>query len=103
MVSKHYDNQRYKREKFINEVLHGDGKVIDSFIVDKGHKNGLERHEVTDNGVIIIYNARTNKLVTKLIARKWQIIRLYNSVGREPPRWLIYLAKYHESLNYNYI
>lgn len=103
MVSSHYKNQRYKREKFINKYLNSDGKVIDSFLVDKGHKNGIERHEVTENGIIIIYNAASNKLVTKLIAREWQIKRLYNNVGREPPKWLIELAKYHESLNYNYV
>ena len=103
MVSAHYKNKRYKREKFINKHLNGDGKVVDSFIIDKGHKNGLERHEITENGIIIVYNAETNKLVTKLIAREWQIKRYYNNVGREPPKWLIYLAQYHESLCYNHI
>lgn len=37
----HYKYKRYKREKFINKHLYGDGKVIDSFIVDRGHKDGL--------------------------------------------------------------
>ena len=101
MVSKHYKNKRYKREKFINRHLHGDGKVIDSFFVDKGHIKGAERHEITENGVILIYNAASNKLVTKLVARPQQIKRYYKGIGREPPQWLIYLAQYHESLNYN--
>lgn len=101
MVSNHYKNKRYKREKLINEHLNGDGKVIDSFIVDKGHVNGVERHEITDNGIIIIYNNRTNVLVSKLIARPNQITRYYKNANREPPQWLIELCKWHQSLNYN--
>lgn len=101
MVSKHYKSKRYKREKFINRYLNGDGRVIDSFIVDKGHKNGLERHDITENGIIVIYNAESNRLVTKLIARSGQIQRYYRNSGREPPLWLLDLCKWHEDLNYN--
>ena len=75
MVSNHYKRQRYKREKFIHKCCNGDGKIIDEFIVDKGHKDGLERHCVTDTGIIIIYNAVSGKLVSKLIARPNQIKR----------------------------
>ena len=102
MLSMHYNNKRYKREKLINEYLNGDGKVIDSFIVDKGHKDGMEKHDITDNGIIIVYNNETKKLVTKLIARPNQIKRYYKNIGREPPKWLLQLAKYHEDMNYNY-
>jgi hypothetical protein len=101
MVSKHYQTKRYKREKFIDKCLNGGGKVIDSFIVDKGHKNGLERHDITENGIIVIYNAKTNKLVTKLVARSGQIRRYYYKSGREPPEWLLELCDWHESLGYN--
>lgn len=97
----HYKRQRYKRERFIHKYLNGDGNVIDSFIVDKGHKNGLERHCVTDTGLIIIYNVDSGKLVTKLIARVAQIKRYYKDVDKEPPSWLLTLAEWHESLNYN--
>ena len=103
MVSKHYNDKRYKREKFIEDFLHGDGKVIDSFVVNKGHKNGLERHEITDNGIILIYNVRTGKLITKLIARSGQIKKYYNNVGRAAPNSLLRLCEWRESLNYNYI
>lgn len=101
MVSRHYQSQRKKREKFIDKHLNGDGKVVDSFIVDKGHKNGLERHDITENGIIVIYNLETEKLCTKLIARPSQITRYYYKSGREPPRWLLNLCEWHESLNYN--
>ena len=101
MVSRHYKTERYKREKFINNYLNGDGKVIDSFVVDKGHRNGAERHDITENGIIVIYNAQTLKLVTKKIARPNQIMSYYYGTGREPPSYLIRLAEWHESLRYN--
>lgn len=104
MVSKHYNDNRYAREKFIEERLGGDGKVIDSFIVDKGHKNGLERHDITDNGIIIIYNAQTHKLITKKIARPFQIKRYYQFTGRRYPkgyRRALALAETHKTLGYN--
>lgn len=99
--SNHYKNKRYKREKFIHKYLCGDGKIIDSFIVDKGHKDGLERHCVTDTGLIIVYNVHTNLLVTKLIARKNQITRYYRDINKEPPASLLRLAEWHESMGYN--
>ena len=97
----HYKNKRYKRETFINEHLCGDGHVIDSFVVNKGHKDGLERHDITDTGLIIVYNLESKKLVTKLIARENQVKRYYKNVDRNPPRWLLDLCKWHNSLNYN--
>lgn len=97
----HYKNKRYKREKFINKYLCGDGHVIDSFVVDKGHVNGLERHDITDTGLIIVYNLESQKLVTKLIARPQQIKRYYQDVDREPPKWLLDLCYWHNTLNYN--
>lgn len=100
-VSNHYKRQRYKREKFIHKCCNGDGKIIDEFIVDKGHKDGLERHCVTDTGIIIIYNAKSGKLVSKLIARVGQIKRYYYGTDREPPASLLRLAEWHESLGYN--
>lgn len=101
MVSKHYKRQRYKREKFIHKCCNGDGKIIDEFIVDKGHVKGLERHCVTDTGIIIIYNAASGKLVSKLIARPNQIKRYYIGTDKEPPPSLLRLAEWHESLGYN--
>jgi hypothetical protein len=101
--SNHYKNKRYRREKFINKYLYGDGNVIDSFVVDKGHKDGLERHDVTDTGLIIVYNLKSKKLVTKLIARPKQIKRYYQDTGRKPPKWLLDLCYWHNTLHYNEI
>ena len=97
----HYKNKRYKRERFIKEHLYGDGNVVDRFVINRNHPNGEEIHEIRDNGVVIIYNARTLKLVTKIIARPKQLENLYKSVGRTVPKWLIDLAYRHKSLNYN--
>ena len=99
----HYKNKRYKREKFINKHLCGDGNVIDSFIVDKGHKDGLEKHCITDTGLIIVYNLKSGKLVTKLVARKNQVMRYYKDSDKKPPRYLLELCDWHNSLNYNIV
>ena len=106
MVSKHYETQRNEREKFIEEHLGGDGRVVDSFVVDKGHIKGEEIHEITDNGIIIVYNAISKKLVSKLIARPQQIKRYYEYTGREPPKEykkILELAREHQILGYNEI
>lgn len=101
MVSKHYNGLRSEREKFINEHLGGDGNLVDSFIVNKNHPMGEEIHEVRDNGLIIIFNKKNGKLCTKLLARKNQIKKLYQGVGKQPPKWLLELAAEHERLGYN--
>lgn len=101
MVSNHYKTNRHSRERFIHKRFNGDGEIIDSFIVDRGHPKGAEIHSVTDNGIIIVRNANSRKLVTKLIARPNQVKKLYNSVDREPPQWLSNLCFYHQVLHYN--
>ena len=52
-------------------------KVIKIAVINKGHKNGNEIHLVYNNGVVKVYNARTRKFITVLIARVPQIER-YN-------------------------
>ncbi len=105
MVSKHYETKRNKREKFIEEHL-GDGHIVDGFIVDKGHIKGAEVHSITDNGIIIVHNLNSGKLVTKLLARPQQIKRYYEHTGREPPKEyenIIELARLHTVLGYNHM
>ena len=104
MVSNHYKKQRYNREKFIGEYINGDGRMVDGFVVDKGHKDGLEVHSITENGIIVIHNLKSGKLITKLCARPQQIKRYYESTGREPPpdyENILKLARLHSSLGYN--
>lgn len=81
MTSLHYQIDRQKRQAIIDKI--GNGKPVDAFIVDRGHKNGPEIHEITDTAIINIYNKRTHKLITKLVARPNQIKRYY-AEGKAP-------------------
>lgn len=102
MATKHYEEQRIKREQLINDL--GDSYIIDGFVVDKGHKNGLEVHSITSNGVIVIHNLHSGELITKLIARPHQIERYYESTGREKPMEydkVIRLAQWYKILGFN--
>ena len=103
MVSKHYQKQRNSREKFIDEHF-GDGYVVDEFIVDRGHKDGAERHCIMNNGVIVIYNLISDKLITKILARPQQVKRYYENSGRKPPleyEEILKLAHQHNVAGYS--
>ena len=70
--------QRCERLQISNRLIQCESaKVIKIAIVDKGHNNGEEIHVIYNNGVVKIYNARTHKFITVLIARIPQIER-YN-------------------------
>lgn len=85
MNSKHYSEEREAREAIIKKI--GQGEVVASFRVDRGHRNGAEIHKITNTGIILIYNERTGKMITKLIARVGQIRRYYKDGNA--PRYLI--------------
>lgn len=106
IISNHYERDRINREDFIKKHLGGDGYIVDGFIIDNHHKDGLEVHSLTDKGIIIIHNLKTGKLCTKLLARPNQIMRYYESTGRElPPEYndILELAQEHQRLGYNNI
>lgn len=96
MTSKHYNRDRIIREKLIRQI--GIGKEIKTIRVDRGHKDGAELHTITTNGIIIIRNERTHKMITKLIARPNQIRRY----GIEDKK-VIEIARKHQALGYNMI
>ena len=56
-------------------IIEESAKVVKIAVVNKGHDNGNEIHVVYNNGIIKIYNARTRKFITVLIARIPQIER----------------------------
>jgi len=95
----HFDNERQKREAFIKEI--GEGKVIDEFEWISNKPDKPEIHKVTDTGIILVYGKTTGKLITKLIARPRQISRLYKSVGRKAPQWLMAKAGSNKDKGYN--
>lgn len=92
MNSAHYRTERYYRERRIRRI--GEGEKFAEFIVDRGHKDGKERHVLTTTGIIIIYNVITEKMITKLIARPGQIRRYYPNGGE--PLDIIRLAQNHQ-------
>lgn len=101
-VSNHYTTDREKREELIRQI--GPGRVIRTAVVDRHHPNGPEIHEISDTGIITIYNQRTGILVTRLIARPGQIRRYYNpDKGDYPPRRVLDLAREHQQMYYNYM
>lgn len=97
MDSRHYTTEREAREALIRKI--GEGKIIKSVVVDKGHWNGPEVHNITDTGIIIVQNLRTKKMVTKLIARPGQIARYFEK--GKAPKELMELARKHQEMNYN--
>lgn len=67
---------RSKRLQVAERLIYEEhAKVIKIAVVDKGHKNGEEIHVVYNNGVVKVYNERTHKFITVLIARVPQIER----------------------------
>ena len=58
-------------------IIEERAKVLKIAVVDKGHANGSEIHIIYNNGIVKVYNERTCKFITVLIARVPQIER-YN-------------------------
>ena len=56
-------------------IIEESAKVCKIAVVNKGHENGHEVHIVYNNGIVKVYNERTRKFITVLIARVPQIER----------------------------
>ena len=102
LTSIHYSAERQERHAFIQQYI-GEGNIVDSFVVDRGHPGGAEIHSVTDTAIIIIHNQKTNKLITELIARPEQLRRLYRSSNRKVPAKILSLAYKHNIASQNNI
>ena len=72
METKHFQKDMGRRLAAINEIG-GAGRVVLTNVIDRGHSNGAERFELTDNGVIFVYNNLTNKQITILFPRIGQL------------------------------
>lgn len=99
MNTLHYSQERKKRADVINNITKGE--LVSAFRCDFGHKNGAEIHVVYSNGIVSIYNAKTKKHVTDLIARPMQIKRYYMAIGKVCPKHLINVANMHEKMGLN--
>lgn len=98
MTSLHYMKDRERRESLIQSI--GYGEVIRTVEIDKGHPNGPELHKISTTGIVTIYNKRTGKMITKLIARPNQI-RRYWTDGESAPVELLNIARDHQKMHYN--
>ena len=74
-------------------------KVLKIAVVNKGHKNGNEIHLVYNNGIVKVYNERTRKFITVLIARVPQIERYKIKITRTMRNKI----KSHIAKGYNHI
>ena len=80
-------------------IIEESAKVVKIAVVNKGHKNGNEIHVIFNNGIVKIYNARTRKFITVLIARVPQIERYKIKVTRTMRNKI----KSHIKQGYNHI
>jgi hypothetical protein len=99
----HFNEHRNDRHNKIVSTI-GEGKCIAYFLIDKAHPNGNEIHCVYDNGIIVIYNERTKKLITELIARPRQLVRYWDDLGEKFPveyNDVMEKAKEHHKKGYN--
>ena len=90
--SKHYTDERGKREWLIANVIH-EGKVLHTCRI-----SDREIHKVTDTGIIIVINPIKRRVITKLIARKNQILRDFP----EAPEAVLAKASYHEKRGWHH-
>ena len=78
-------------------IIEESAKVIKIAVVNKGHENGNEIHLVYNNGVVKVYNERTRKFITVLIARVPQIERYKVKVTRTMRKKINLLAVKHRT------
>lgn len=92
--TKHVED-RLNRFRFASEL--GDNyTLVNSYVVNTGHENGLEIHSVYSNGMVVIANQDSRKIVTVLIARPMQLKR-YGLFNNE----LLFTAYQHTTKGYN--
>ena len=99
MNSNHWIRDRKERDQIIERI--GDGRIIKKVVIDNHHQNGPEVHVLSNTGIITIYNQKTGKLITKLIARPGQIKRYYNE-NEQIPAELLKKAREHQQMNLNH-
>ena len=103
--TKHFTEERMSREQLIKNVIGDTNKILCTNVIDRGHKDGAERFELTDKAIIKVYNVKTDRHITDLIARPKQVYdRLgdaFMSLDVNVRRRIINLARKHQELGYN--
>lgn len=80
--------------------------AVAAFEVDRGHPKGPEIHFITNMGVIAIFNKRSHKLCSVLIARPNQVKRYFDDCDLKISRdiWrVIKIAKKHQIQGWNIV
>ena len=92
--------KRSKRLQVAERLIYEESaKVLKIAVVNKGHANGSEIHIIYNNGVVKVYNERTRKFITVLIARVPQIERYKIKVTKTMRNKI----KLHIAKGYNHI
>lgn len=76
--TQHFANDMASRQYIIDNIIGGAGEVVLTNVIDRGHRNGPERFELTEKGIIFVYNDLTDRRITILFARVGQ---LYSRFG----------------------
>lgn len=104
METKHIVKDRPYREMLVN-YLGGAGNVVLTNVIDRGHKNGAERFELTDKGIIYVYNDKSNRLITILFARVGQLYSRFgdkfNTLPLDMQKSIKKQCREYERLGYN--
>lgn len=98
-ITSHGVNRSKRLQVAERLIIEESAKVAKIALVDKGHKNGNEIHIVYNNGVVKVYNERTRKFITVLIARVPQIERYQIKVTKT----MQHKIKSHIAKGYNNI
>jgi len=86
--TKHFANDMASRQYIIENIIGGPGNVVLTNVIDRGHPNGPERFELTDNGIIYVYNDWTDKQITILFARIGQLYSRFGGLFEKLPKEL---------------
>ena len=105
--TKHFVNERMTRQYLIDEIIKDTNNVICTNVIDRGHVDGAERFELSDKGIIRVYNNVTNRHITDLIARPSQLYgRLgdnFKALPKNVRESVLNYARKHKVLGYNEI
>lgn len=103
----HHRTDGKVRTEVIKNLLGGYGNPVLTNVIDRGHKNGLEKFILTDNGIIIVRNFRSDRHITDLIARRGQIFsrfgEKFKTLDLAMQRHILDLCDERERRGYNII
>ena len=98
-MSKHLKDRSRRMEVINNLIINEHGKICKVWLVNTGHANGLEVHVIYNNGICLIFNNDSKKLVTGLILRPRQVERYQITMTKCMRK----KVKNHMQKSYNYI